>query len=340
MISLRPGVRTLVLSVNAAAACIAASACGSIERIGPNGGAGGQGGFAGDAAVPDAPVETVVTVAEGCQQVATAICNQLEACAPITVKFFYVDKPTCVARSTLSCMADQSVPGISRTAHDLVTCATDVASATCPDLLASKLPASCLVKPGPQPATAACGSDWQCATTYCQKTTACGVCAARAAAGGACTVDNGCQTGLVCANSVCVTPGTLAQACDINHPCRSDLYCTKLIAGSCQQKVGMGGSCADADAACDLLKSVACNGSTKVCDVVNVARGGDACGLINNGLTICVDLNPCSGLVSGVCANLAADGAACGDAANGVHCAPPATCETGVCRLPSAPNCI
>jgi hypothetical protein len=308
--------------------------CGSITAVSPDGGGGAGGGGI------DAPVEVAVTTTEACRQQAVAVCDALELCATVAVKFFYVDKATCVSRLMLSCTTDQMVPGITRTSADILACKQEVAAATCADLLASKFPASCLVKPGAQPSGAVCGSDWQCASTFCSKeAAACGACAVRSGAGGVCTIDAGCETGLVCANKVCVIPALPSMACDVNHPCRGDLYCTKLIFGSCLPKVGAGGSCADSDKACDIFKSVGCNPSTHVCEPFDVASGGNACGILNNVLTLCANLGPCPGFPTGVCANPAADGAACGDAANGVVCLPPATCDSGTCRLPSVPSC-
>jgi hypothetical protein len=333
---------------------VVASACGSITAVssdggggsaagGTSGGAGGGGGANPDGGALDGPVDAPVTAAEACRQQAVAICDALEECATIAVKFFYVDKPVCVTRQMLGCMTDQAVPGTTRTPADILGCTRDIVAASCANLLASKIPDSCLVKPGPQASGTVCGSDWQCQSAYCQKDATCGRCVDRGGAGAACTVDAGCMTGLACANNVCVAPATLAMACDNNHPCRSDMYCTKAILGTCQLKVGLGAPCADSDKACDIYKSVACNPFTKMCETFNVAAGGDACGIVSGALTVCVDLGPCPGFsllqAQGVCANLAADGAACGDAAAGVKCLPPASCVVGTCQLPSVPNC-
>jgi hypothetical protein len=231
------------------------------------------------------------------------------------------------------------VPGIKRTPADLVACKQALTTATCPDLLANRFPAACTPKAGDTINGAACGSDWQCMSTYCAKTGECGVCATRAAANGDCVAgDQGCATGLVCANKKCVAPAGTGADCNLpNQPCRSDLYCTSASgSGKCAAKVGAGGPCADSDQACDFAKGVVCNGVSKVCETVTVAKGGEACGL---GIrTICVGfVEPCSNIITGgVCANPAQDGEACGGTKK---CVPPATCEAGICRLPSTPSC-
>ena len=68
------------------------------------------------------------------------------------------------------------VPGIQRTAGDLVTCTQALATATCSDLLANRFPDACAPKPGTTVNGAACGSNWQCQSTYCARMGECGVC--------------------------------------------------------------------------------------------------------------------------------------------------------------------
>lgn len=308
-------------------ASIAGAGCGSVTASpSPDGG--------------DAPIEAApVTTDEGCNRVAKALCDALEGCAASALKVLYGDKTTCIARVVLSCTTDQKVPGIARTGDDLVKCAQQVGTASCADLVAGRSPDVCAVKPGTTIGGAPCGSDWQCASTYCRKTDAqCGVCGPRAAAGGDCTVDGGCEKGLVCANKKCAAPAGPGADCNLpNQPCRSDLYCTSTSgSGKCAAKMGNGGACADNSDACDFVKGVICNPINHTCETISIAKGGEACGLGMR--TICVGfVAPCSNILgAGVCANPAADGATCGG--NAV-CIPPAECVGGVCRLPSAPEC-
>jgi hypothetical protein len=309
-------------------AVVAAGGCGGVTAASPDGAAGNGGG--------DAPA--TVTADEGCMQVATALCNTLGSCAPVAVKVLYGDQATCAARALLSCKTDQSVQGIDRAPSDLVACATALATASCSDLLAGTLPDVCTAKPGTVVSGMACGSDLQCASSYCNKTDTCGVCGPRLAAGGACTVDDGCMAGLVCANGKCVAPAGPGGDCNLPaQPCRSDLYCpSKTGSAKCATKLGAGGACADTDQACDLVKGVVCDPLNHTCEAISVAKGGEACGL--GAKALCVGfVAPCSNFLGGgVCANPAEDGAACGG--NAV-CIPPATCVNKICRLPSAPDC-
>lgn len=285
---------------------------------------------------------TTLTVEQGCAMEAQEICGKLDACASFWVQLLYGDATTCVSRLTVSCKNDQMVSGTTRTPADMAACAQSVKSASCPDLVASKFPAACQVKPGSLMNGVACGSDWQCESTYCNTNgQACGACGPRAAANGNCTSDDGCVTGLVCANDKCVAPGGDGASCDpTRQPCRSDLYCTS--AGLCAPHVGAGQSCADTDRACDLFAGTACNAFNKICETVGVGQSGGACGIVDRTLTLCVALDACSGATltqPGVCASPAADGEACGDSNSGHNCIAPATCVNGVCRLPSVTSC-
>jgi hypothetical protein len=325
-----------LLGLTVAAAGAGAIGCGSVSPAAPDGGGGGGNGA--DAAAESA---TPVTTEQGCNQEAKALCDALDGCTPILVKLLYGDKTVCIARAVLSCTTDQSVAGITRTPADMVSCAQALATASCPDLLAGKYPEVCATKPGTVINGAACGSDWQCQSTYCVKTGACGVCGPRQASGGDCAVDGACQSGMVCASKKCVTPAGPGGDCNPpGLPCRGDLFCAK--SAKCTAKVGVGGSCADTPAeACDFSKGAVCTGANQTtCEMANVAKGGEACGALTR--TVCVGgLEPCSNffLGGGICANPANDGEACGPAASGKKCIPPANCEMGLCRLPSAANC-
>jgi hypothetical protein len=314
----------------AVAALVAGSGCGNVtpDKVTDGGG-------------EPAPL----TAQQGCDMEAQAVCSALNGCAHFWVQLLYGDQQTCVMRMSLSCMNDQMVNGTTRTPDDMATCAQAVASASCPDLIASKLPSACQIKPGMLMNGIACGSDWQCQSTYCNTNgQACGACGPRAGAGGSCTSDDGCTTGLVCANNTCVMPGLQGAACAPDkQPCRSDLYCNGMSV--CAPHVGVNGSCADSSAACDITQGLACDTlrANPVCKTVGVAQGGAACGNVNSTLTLCVALDACPGATltqPGVCASPAGDGQACGNSNSGHNCIAPANCVNGVCRLPSATSCM
>jgi len=309
--------------------------------MGGTGGMGGAGGAGGGDAGVDVPPPTVD---EACAQFATAFCGRLQACAPFVGQVLYGDRATCESRAALGCMLDFEVTDTNHTTTDMVACAHDATNASCDDLLANNLPASCEIKPGARQNGQGCGSSWQCMSTHCEKTNGdCGVCAPRSAASGSCTVDEGCNLGLVCAAQKCVAPGALNASCGDGAPCRGGLYCNT-TSHTCATPMGVGGSCDTDSNACDFAKGIGCNGfaSPKRCEMVASAKGGEACGIVNNTLTICIVNNTCNGIsliplqTMGTCPNPAADGQQCNDK---VHCMAPANCVGGLCRLPSSGSC-
>ena len=307
-------------------------------------GAGGAGltGCGSVAAQNDGGPETAPpTVAEACGQFASTLCSRLNGCAPYAMQIFYGDTATCMSRVTLGCMRDLEVPDTMQTTTDMAACARDANNSTCDDLLANVFPASCQIKPGARLDGEGCGSSWQCQSTHCEKTTGdCGVCAPRAGAGGACTVDGGCTLGLVCAAQRCATPGASGGACSAMAPCRANLTCSA-TSNTCITPLALGASCAGDTGACDLRQGVSCNflSLAPKCETVAAAKGGQPCGIVNGTLTLCIALNACPGATltaPGSCLAPASDGMMCNDM---IHCLPPASCVGGLCRLPSTASC-
>jgi hypothetical protein len=324
----------LLSLVAVAAGSVGAAGCGSVASSNDGGGT--------DSSVETAPP----TVAQACDQFATALCSRLDGCAPYALQIFYGDMTTCASRVTLGCMRDLEVPDTNQTTTDMAACARDAANATCDDLVANVVPTSCQIKPGLRRDGEGCGSSWQCASTHCEKTDGdCGVCAPRAAASGACTVDEGCTVGLVCGAQKCVAPAAIGAACGAAAPCRANLYCSA-ASNTCIAPLALGAACANDTGACDFRHGVMCNTfapmAMQKCEMIAAAKGGQACGLVNNTFTVCIELNSCQGIsliplqTMGVCPNTAADGAQCTDS---VHCLPPASCVGGLCRLPSTGSC-
>jgi hypothetical protein len=281
------------------------------------------------------------TADQACAEFSQVFCNALQTCASFFTQVLYGDAATCLARTKLSCVTDQSVPGINRTPADVVACANAARNATCDELIANRLPAACDNVPGPTIDGGGCGSSLQCMSGHCEKgNNSCGTCAPRQPANGSCTVDEGCARGLVCANQRCVAPRESGADCDQNNPCRASLYCDK-NSHTCASRAGAGAPCGSDGNVCDPVKGVACNGfaSTPTCQAVGVAKGGQPCGIVNSMLTLCVELNSCAGAMltqPGVCTAPAADGTQCND---NMHCVPPASCVNSLCRLPSVASC-
>jgi hypothetical protein len=311
----------LVLAVGGGGA--AAAGCGSVAAQND----GGPGS--------DAPVETAPpTAAEACGQFASTFCSRLNGCAPFAAQLLYGDMTTCQSRVMLGCTRDLEVPDTSETTTDMVTCARDAANATCDDLLANNLPTSCQIKPGARLNGEGCGSSWQCMSTHCEKKDGdCGVCAPRAGAAGACSVDEGCTQGLVCAGQKCAMPGAMNAPCSDMAPCRANLYCSA-TSKTCATPLQVSAPCAGDASGCDLRHGLWCNTliAAPRCEMAAVAKGGQSCGIVNGTITICVEGNDCQG----ACLAPAEDGQQCSDK---VHCLPPANCVGGLCRLPSSAAC-
>jgi hypothetical protein len=312
------------------------AACGSVAA--QNDGGGGAGG--NDGGIDMAPP----TVEEACGQFASTLCSRLDSCAPYVLKIWYGDVATCMTRVNLGCTRDMEVPDTNETTADMIACARDAGNATCEDLIGNNLPASCQNKPGKRIDGEGCGSSWQCQSTHCEKMNSdCGVCGPRSSAGGACTVNEGCTQGLACAAGKCVTPGAAGAPCNDMAPCRPTLYCSQ-TSNACATPLPLGAACKGDANGCDFKNGVACNvfADMPKCEMIAAAKGGQACGIVNNTLTVCIENNTCNGVsliplsTMGTCPNTAGDGQACTDA---VHCLPPANCVGGLCRLPSTASC-
>jgi hypothetical protein len=310
--------------------------CGNITTAVPPADGGDDAPLDGGADTTPPPV----TVGQACTDLDTSTCGALSACSTFVLQLQFGDAATCVARNDLACNTGQAASGVGRTTTDIEGCAQAIPAATCPDLIAGKLPDACQDRPGTVVNGAVCGSNAQCQSTYCRKQNACGVCAPRVAAGESCSGNEQCLPGLVCAAGMsCVAPGQTSASCDDKHPCRDDLYCK---ANVCSAKSGPGESCADTDKACDLVRGVGCNPFTHVCQNVRIAKKGDPCGIVGGTLVLCEASGMCEGATlatPGTCTAAAGDGEACGTSANGRSCLPPASCANGICRLPANPTC-
>src|SRR5215831_9756386 len=162
-------VLAVVGSVGSIGIGIGLPACGSVASQ-PDGG-GGSGGTGGSMGGGGGGGTAPPTVAQACAQFATAFCGRLQACAPFVGQILYGDRTNCESRAALGCMLDLEVTDTNHTTSDMVACAHDATSATCSDLLANNLPASCAIKPGLRLDGQGCGSSWQCMSTHCEKTT-------------------------------------------------------------------------------------------------------------------------------------------------------------------------
>jgi hypothetical protein len=295
------------------------------------------------AACSGSTTTTTASPQEACTDLATSICNRLEACYPYAMTVAYGSTATCVTRAAIGCPSAVTATGSVATAADIEACAQAYSAATCDALLDNGAPAACQIA-GTLAAGTPCGSDLQCAGSdgYCKPTTgSCGVCSSRAALGGACGANDDCQRGFVCATSAtpatCVTPGAAGATCSTAQPCVASLAC---VNGTCGTPIAAGATCTPAAAdACDAPGGYYCS-AAGVCTQVQTAAAGAACGESTTGITECAEgtCKPVTGTTMGTCQAPAADGAAC-DATNGPGCLTPAVCINSACTIPNPASC-
>jgi hypothetical protein len=298
---------------------------------------------------PDAAVEAGPSATAACADFAQAVCEQLAACTPFALKEAFGDVTTCAQRSVIPCPGTLAASGTQMTPSDLEKCAQVIKGQSCDEALDNPQPPECST-PGTLGAGAACGSDWQCVTGFCEIVAGklCGTCATRAASGqrapdggAVCVVDDDCDAKLVCAAGTCVSPGAVGATCSNTQPCTRTLTC---IGGKCATPLAAGVGCS---AATD------CNGSmglycdtagTKKCVQAGTAATGQPCGIVSGTFIACTSGALCGNIDMqglGTCHEPAADGAPCGTLA-GIGCTLPAACidDTGYkCELPSPGNC-
>jgi hypothetical protein len=322
------------------------------------------GGGSGDTSVADgAPPADPGVVADdaglpsrgpaptGCEYMET-FCRRMNDCAPLILSLQFGTVAKCTERMNLWCTDAAQVAGSGLTSTTARACATALDSHSCSDLLGNGLAACSFI--GSRPDGAVCGANPQCASGLCVRSgQACGTCQPRGPAGTPCrkSVNDDCQTGLVCANSgQCVEPAKAGEKCDAtSKPCLARLYCTK--SGTCAIPGKAGDACAESDG-CDILAGVIC-GPNKICVQVKTATAGQSCGLNpknGDGPTVCApgagNLQTCKattgtislgGLaVDGICTAPALDGDGC---TNSNDCLPPAECTSGRCTLPVSGAC-
>jgi hypothetical protein len=254
---------------------------------------------------------------------------------------------TCKTRTGIPCPTALAANGTKTTPSDLEQCVAAINAETCDEALDNPQPSACSI-PGSLAAGAACGSDWQCSTSFCQLTagTLCGTCATRAMpgqkgpdGGPECLVDGQCAANLVCGAGSCVSPGMMGATCSNMQPCLRTLAC---IGGTCKTPLALGATCAAATD-CDGSKGLYCDltANPKTCKQTGTAMAGAMCGIVSGGLVSCTGGAECANITmgQGTCHPPAADNAPCGA---GVGCQAPAVCIKSTayaCELPNAGNC-
>lgn len=279
---------------------------------------------------------------KACADLSAAICDQFEKCAPFLVTLSYGDKATCEQRIVFNCVESFTAPGNTTKVADVDACVAALPGAACIDLLNNNFPAPCSFPPGTFTDTTGCGGDFQCQSSNCvvPAGSACGTCQAKSAAGGACTEDGECEKGLICAQQKCVMPGKMGDSCAA-APCSATLVC---LNGTCQAPLMLGDTCTPSmqinQQTCNVGFGEVCGFFTNKCETIQVANAGQACGLVNGAVTLCMGDSSCEGAFgSQKCVAKAADGGAC-NPQGGPQCLGPAACVNGMCAVPDPATCM
>jgi hypothetical protein len=339
----------LLAAAFAVAACSSCSSSSSGKAFSGSSSGGGSGSGSGGL---DAAVEAGPSATQACDDFAMAFCSQLAKCTPFALTLAYGDMATCQMRAAIPCPSALSASGTKMTPSDLESCVAAVNMETCDEALDNPQPSACSI-PGTIAAGAACGSDWQCSTGFCQLTAGslCGTCATRAMpgqtgpdGGPVCLVDTQCAATTVCGGGKCVSPGMAGATCGMGSPpCLHTLTC---IGGKCATPLALGAACTMATD-CDGSKGLYCDPKTKACVQEQTATATQACNPVNAmaaTLVQCSSGAECDNLTAqgmGTCHPPAMDNATCGP---GIPCTAPAVCLKSsagalTCQLPNAGSC-
>jgi hypothetical protein len=277
---------------------------------------------------------------ERCEAYATVYCDRLAACAPRDIEYTFGDVATCRLRSRLSCTLAASAPGSGLTVAAAMGCVSALSSATCDDVLDHMLPACRFA--GRLAIDAPCGAHAQCGSGHCRipDGATCGLCAPLGADGAECESDEACQPQLLCSEvGRCAPAATDGEFCNERRPCRRlSLYCGA-VDRTCHRPRGEGETCNVFGPApvtpCDFGLSCRRSTADSRCVRPQVALAGEACERL---------LISCGGSAScldGTCQAPGADGGRCtlSPQGDGPGCLYPATCSSGMCRLPDYARC-
>ena len=103
----------------------------------------------------------------------------------------------------------------------------------------------------------------------------------------------------MCAARKCVAPVAMGAPCSAMAPCRANLYCSA-TSNTCATPLPLGAACGGDTSGCDFRQGVSCNTfavmANQKCETVAAAKGGQACGLVNSTLTLCIANNTCQGI--------------------------------------------
>jgi hypothetical protein len=265
-----------------------------------------------------------------CDHFVQVLCDQLDKCAPFSIKMQFGDKPTCQSRMKPGCLNTLKDPGTTNTASRLDACVQKAQAQSCDDLFNHVVPDECRAMPGALADGAACGDDGQCQNAHCDKQgEVCGVCRQRAS----CNYDVDCASGSICSVGKCVQRVSRGGSCASEEPCAYGLACDGT---TCQPVREAGQSCTETiqGGNCDSTQGDYCDLDTKICGVSVLADIGQKCGPDGGSWWIsCVAGAACS---NNLCVAVPADGDPCNP---DIGCLAPARCTNSRCVMPDTSTC-
>lgn len=265
----------LVLAGTLVAAAALAAPLGGCDGGGSAGGSGGGGGGGSDGG--GGAGGALLTVADACKSLSSAVCAHLDTCSPFLIAITYGDKATCEERVLARCDDPTELASSNVTAAELAACAGAYEARTCAELLAGS-PAECRV-PGDKDNGATCATAAECKSTNCQADAegSCGKCAPLLAEGDSCAAEGAaCALGLYCnpTTTKCDLPAETGEACSAEKFCAAGLSCN---AGKCGATLGEGADCSSGEV-CSFGEGLLCLALTGTCTKVQVAKVGEDCG--------------------------------------------------------------
>ncbi len=281
------------------------------------------------------------TIGQTCKEYAFARCTRLKSCSPTTIEIDYGSLQTCELYYELSCTNILQAPSTGASVSAFQACTGAVMDAQqwpCPAVIVSKnLPPQCVSNGGTLPGGSPCAVNAQCQSNWCSipAGAACGTCGPLQKVGDPCP----CGPLLICSDGACAAIAELGAACGNGRVCDEGLTCVggTCVAGAATQ----GAMCSFTGAGCDFRAGLACNAVSGTCQTLAVVQPGQACGIVQDQLQLCI-AGACS---RGTCAAFPGIGEAC-DAVAGPACMSFADCvitmdggTTGTCQVPGSRQC-
>jgi hypothetical protein len=298
---------------------ISALSAGVLSVAGCDGGGDGEGGNGGGGPTAEA----------ACESLTSALCGQLDTCAPFLLQLSYGDKSTCIQRITPACLITVDLSGSTITPAAIQTCADTYENASC-DQIYKGQPKECQLA-GEKADGEACESAVQCKGFVCNVTAdgECGTCDTLLTEGATCDPQKDlCSDGLYCgpASSKCETFAAKDQPCTEQKRCESGLSCN---AGKCGALQPVGADCSNGET-CDIAVGAYC-GTGGTCKTLLVAKLGEQCGLVGDDLVGCEPDTLCA-VADNTCVARPKEGEACAvdDNGNG-NCMTGFRCVNGKC---------